>query len=629
MTDRFVTVPDSLELPAAVKVPSARLSDSGATGRAALAAADAAALRAAAELGSAATTAATDYATAAQVADLASLSSTYAAYDVTPPGTADDKARIIAAATAAAAAGRDVLRIAPGTYVATGLTVADISSLYVVGDGVTLTGAWVYPFTTAELAGLSATATAARGGNGAVAFEVDDSLPEHWTDLFPLSKELGITFGDAWITGISAPWVTEAARHGWEFMWHGVDTTNLTAYTEAQLEAAIETGLTTMEAALGTRKDLGMVYPQHARSYETDRILSKYFTRGRGIADTTIYPTSPGQPWLTAAWATDPSLAGGVVSAALKERLRNVARTDGRAVLYIHFNNATKATQSAGLRELIPFIRSLGIQIVNPSQVWGPRNIAADPYDTESSRWTPSGHATRTTDAAYHGDHSFVVTTPAAASGTGTVWSAVPYSVSPCPGRFSVWRASFRYRADSEITTTGVLQGIRFLAGATLRTVDGASTTTLPGTGATPFLPAFPGTTIPAAQWVRVGELIYLEPATVAVSVAVSVQNLAAGSVPLYLDEFKVERLDEVSSVTYTATLNGVANVYVSTGVPNLSRQTIHITPKAAIAGRVSYTLNANLIALKSSDAADKAQVSITILPGSSYADATLPATGA
>ena len=66
MTDRFVTVPDSLELPAAVKVPSARLSDSGATGRAALAAANAAALRAAAELGSAATTAATDYATAAQ-----------------------------------------------------------------------------------------------------------------------------------------------------------------------------------------------------------------------------------------------------------------------------------------------------------------------------------------------------------------------------------------------------------------------------------------------------------------------------------------------------------------------------------------------------------------------------------
>lgn len=47
MVDRIVTVPDSLELPASVKVPSARLSDSTATGRAVLAAADSAAARAA------------------------------------------------------------------------------------------------------------------------------------------------------------------------------------------------------------------------------------------------------------------------------------------------------------------------------------------------------------------------------------------------------------------------------------------------------------------------------------------------------------------------------------------------------------------------------------------------------
>ena len=66
MTDRVVTVPDSLEIPAAVKVPSARLSDSTAAGRALLDAADAAAQRAALGLGTAATTPATDYATAAQ-----------------------------------------------------------------------------------------------------------------------------------------------------------------------------------------------------------------------------------------------------------------------------------------------------------------------------------------------------------------------------------------------------------------------------------------------------------------------------------------------------------------------------------------------------------------------------------
>lgn len=66
MTDRFVTVPDSLELPAAVKVPSARLSDSTAAGRALLASADAAAQRASLGLGTAATHAHGDYATAAQ-----------------------------------------------------------------------------------------------------------------------------------------------------------------------------------------------------------------------------------------------------------------------------------------------------------------------------------------------------------------------------------------------------------------------------------------------------------------------------------------------------------------------------------------------------------------------------------
>ena len=66
MTDRVVTVPDSLELPEDVKVPSARLSDSTAAGRALLDAADAAAQRTALGLGTAATTPATDYATAAQ-----------------------------------------------------------------------------------------------------------------------------------------------------------------------------------------------------------------------------------------------------------------------------------------------------------------------------------------------------------------------------------------------------------------------------------------------------------------------------------------------------------------------------------------------------------------------------------
>lgn len=66
MTDRFVTVPDSLELPTAVKVPAARISDSTESGRALLTGADAAAQRTSLGLGTAAVTDAGDFATAAQ-----------------------------------------------------------------------------------------------------------------------------------------------------------------------------------------------------------------------------------------------------------------------------------------------------------------------------------------------------------------------------------------------------------------------------------------------------------------------------------------------------------------------------------------------------------------------------------
>ena len=66
MTDRFVTVPDSLELPAAVKVGVDRLHDSTVAGRALLTGADAAAQRTSLGLGDAAQHAHGDYATAEQ-----------------------------------------------------------------------------------------------------------------------------------------------------------------------------------------------------------------------------------------------------------------------------------------------------------------------------------------------------------------------------------------------------------------------------------------------------------------------------------------------------------------------------------------------------------------------------------
>ena len=66
MTDRFITVPDSLELPAAVKVGVDRLHDSTVAGRALLTGADAAAQRSSLGLGTAATASVGDFATAEQ-----------------------------------------------------------------------------------------------------------------------------------------------------------------------------------------------------------------------------------------------------------------------------------------------------------------------------------------------------------------------------------------------------------------------------------------------------------------------------------------------------------------------------------------------------------------------------------
>ena len=66
MTNRFVTVPDSLELPPAVKVGVGRLHDSTVAGRALLTGADAAAQRSSLGLGTAAAADAGDFATAAQ-----------------------------------------------------------------------------------------------------------------------------------------------------------------------------------------------------------------------------------------------------------------------------------------------------------------------------------------------------------------------------------------------------------------------------------------------------------------------------------------------------------------------------------------------------------------------------------
>ncbi len=126
------------------------------------------------------------------------LSQSFSAYDVPAEAAmlGDATSVFVNSAVTSKAAGRNVLRVAPGEYTVPGLHPDDIEGLYVLGDGVKLVGTPVpnvYPFSTHEWASLAARATTGVTGRGVVAFEVDDALDIHWTRLFPLCKELGIT----------------------------------------------------------------------------------------------------------------------------------------------------------------------------------------------------------------------------------------------------------------------------------------------------------------------------------------------------------------------------------------------------------------------------------------------------
>lgn len=182
---------------------------------------------------------------------------------------------------------------------------------YLVGDGVTFSpGSFVYPFNTAEIATISNNSSRSTG-QGRIAIEIDDSLMNHWTHIFPACKKLGITMGTAWHTDFNSKWIPEAHRHGWEVIAHMPYDLDWRTVPLAEVEAGAVSCLNAIEAAIGTREGIGFVYPRHNRNSETDRVLSKYFTRGRGHNHPTIYKRGEGHPWMTTAFFLDPPFASG------------------------------------------------------------------------------------------------------------------------------------------------------------------------------------------------------------------------------------------------------------------------------------------------------------------------------
>jgi hypothetical protein len=140
MADRVVTVGDDLTLPAVVLVPASRISDSTAAGRAVLTAADTSAQRTALGLGTAATTAATAYATAAQGTDARTPTAHSQAASTISDSTATGRSVLTAADADAArtAIGAGTSSLVIGTGAGTALDAAAAAATYaqVIGLGV-------------------------------------------------------------------------------------------------------------------------------------------------------------------------------------------------------------------------------------------------------------------------------------------------------------------------------------------------------------------------------------------------------------------------------------------------------------------------------------------------------------
>lgn len=553
--------------------------------------------------------------------------------DVAPTGTLEgDKAAVIAAAQQAAAVGRKTVRLAPGHYLLDGLTPGDIEDRYLVGDGATVSPtSWVYPFASADMITSVSNKSRQSGGRGRIAFEVDDGLRLHWTSLFPLCKRLGITMGTAWHTANGEKWIHEAYRHGWEIIAHLPEDITATVHrNNGDLDAKAKASLDAVVGITGNPKNVGFVYPQHVRDLDTDRILSKYFTRGRGRGVAEFYPRDSGHPWLTSAKAVDPEITTGHMSQNLKNILSRVAATDSQMVFYIHWSQPNiDAGHPQALTEIVEYSRDLGIEIVNPGQVWQRREVIEDRYFEDTSRWATGGIASWDETQAYHGGRSVKFQAPEAALGTGHI-QTLPVELPHRTGMFAVYRASFR-RKNAEITGIGLGNGLRFEFAGNRRVMTGDNHSPVTAKGTSRRWPKLGGDgKFTAAEWMREQDLIYIPASFVSGSFRLSITNLPAGQV-MNVDEIQIQHLGWATQAGSGVTLAGTANTFVELPIPSIADLVQDVSISSPTAGAVSLTpYSDNGFIVKSSNAADVTQkVFVSYLPGLPFAEGSLVAEGA
>lgn len=538
-------------------------------------------------------------------------------YDVSPTGTLEgDKTAVIAAALAAKERGDEIVRLADGHYHLDRVTPTDIHDRYLVGENATVSPeSWVFPFKPHEWVGRSSRAGNV-GGAGRIAIEVDDAASAQWTTLFPLTKALGVPLSLSWHTGFSSTgWVHEAYRHGWEIMSHLPD--NFRApdlLAGGTLDAMAQESLDAVRGIVGPDVPVGFVYPAHIRTDETDRVLSKYYDRGRGAAGAVTYSREMPNEWLTTAYALDPHFAGGVISEEAKRLLRHVSRTDSQMVFYMHWITGDEPTKGPALTQFVRYAQSLGIEIVTSGQIWGDRNYVDDPYFTKPG-WLTVGGAAISETVSYHGGKSAAFAAPGPGNMIASVYGA-RRPVESKPAMFTKIRLSYRRRNTSDVAFSSNGQGIKpkGVIGYRKRTGEQVRATGLADLGG--VVNPMVGQSVPAGEWVQETCEILLNPSVSECSFGVGVSNMLPGS-ELYVDELRAEPAGHVREHMQIAKLAGTGNVFIRTPVVDLHTKChIHLEPVAPMVGTLTMVAYGNsALRIYSSDAADTMDVRVHITP--------------
>jgi len=471
------------------------------------------------------------------------------------------------------------------------------------------------------------------GGRGMIAITVDDGHPAQFTDLLPISKRMGFPMGVCWHNGVyDVPDMVAAAHDaGWEIQSHLPDNWDARSLTESQLRDAAISTRDAIAAITGDPNNIAFVYPMHHRNEETDRILSEYYTYGRGWANA-VTNNPEGRVWLVGAYAFDTSHhdAAGNLSEKAREYLRQIAASNGQEVFYIHYiPGSTYQGVPVALENFVNYARSLGIQIVRPSDIRGNRRLL--PRWIGAGAWTTNDKVALTSERQYANGLAIKITPPATGTWHDAVTNRGMVQVPQTPGRFGIYRVTLRYSADADIVTSNNPQyaGIMFRASLFARGVESTENLAV-GDVYTPFLE---GGVVPAANWRRISFIFALPPCIATINPALSFGHLAAGANPLYIDDVEINRLDATSSLSYDVTLGGAGGVVLDTKVLGLdvTRCGVAITPKAAIAGRVYYVPTSPQsagIRIYSTDPADAGLVvRVTITPGPSFISYDLPGT--